>query len=1068
MKVIAHPDPFVLEDELLRRIAAAQATDPLARVVVIVPTSRLARHVIRRLAERDGARLAVEVLHHRSLALRILEQDPRRSLRPASGPLLDAILDRAIARCPGNPWTRFLAERPGARRALLSSLTDLREAGVDPVRARTVLHADELERGLAEIFAEHVRGLDEAEQRGHGDDAALVRAAAPLVSGWSQGVAAVLHHGAYELIGVHLDLVRAIHEAVPVTFLLPADPGRPAFETATAFAERHILDTGEKIERIEDRRGGLAGARLSALYDEESAPYSLPEGAIRFDHVQGALAEATLAARRALAAVAEGCEPAEVAILARDLAPYGAVLDEVFRDEDLPWTTSLRTPLRRDPATRDLLLILRVVAEDFPRAPTCELLASPRLRWDRILPGVAAPGADAIEIWSRKAGILGGLAEWTRDLPAWAAEVDAREDASEDEQAAAARRAELRAREARQLASGLAALARRVAPERARSWEAHVEAVASLVRDVLSDADPTSASPGLAALLGVLEDLREASAVVGDTEQVPFATMLASLERAVDGCEVAARAGTEGVQVLDAMQSRGLTFRRSILLGFHAGSIPRPPRPDPLLRDDARRRLREATLRPVPLKEEGEMEERGLLAHLLGCARDSVAVSWQRADEAGRSKAPSLALREVARLCFGSPSLERADRDASMRSAHPEGWIDGLWKDPGLLSAADAELRAALRARDVDEAERLLTPGNAAIAPGLRLLRATEGFGPGDPGYDGRVGRAGAFEGPFAVSALSRLGRCPLQFFFRDVLRVRELREAAEPFGIDPGDLGGKVHAALETAYRRLAEEGLFDPARAADLPSRGAAMIEHAWEEAIASLRGRLAGRVPVLWRVQRDRWLAALEQFVAWDLTRISAKGLRPVAFETVRGETLDLGRDVLLHVSGRFDRILEDDDGSWIGDYKTSRRFATATSPTEMLRGRELQVPLYRMMAGKGARVELLRVRAVYETLDDREEKERAEFEGFDAPDSTAGFLETLRVLLDLARSGSYPLNPGDDCTVCAYRRACRRNHPPTLERRNRTKAWNRFLQVQEKDRKAPMLPEERYGDGNESRA
>ena len=52
MDVLAHADPFVLEAALLDRVAAAKASDPLARVLVLVPTRRLAEHVLRRAAAR--------------------------------------------------------------------------------------------------------------------------------------------------------------------------------------------------------------------------------------------------------------------------------------------------------------------------------------------------------------------------------------------------------------------------------------------------------------------------------------------------------------------------------------------------------------------------------------------------------------------------------------------------------------------------------------------------------------------------------------------------------------------------------------------------------------------------------------------------------------------------------------------------------------------------------------------------------------------------------------------------------------------------------------------------------
>src|SRR6185369_16952555 len=78
----------------------------------------------------------------------------------------------------------------------------------------------------------------------------------------------------------------------------------------------------------------------------------------------------------------------------------------------------LEAPLRRDPLVHDLLLLLDVVAEDFPRRPTAELLAAPRLRWEALLPaGSPAPAGDRAEAWSRRGGILGGLEAWRRGLP---------------------------------------------------------------------------------------------------------------------------------------------------------------------------------------------------------------------------------------------------------------------------------------------------------------------------------------------------------------------------------------------------------------------------------------------------------------------------------------------------------------------------------------------------------------------------------------------------------------------------------------------------------------------------
>jgi hypothetical protein len=46
---------------------------------------------------------------------------------------------------------------------------------------------------------------------------------------------------------------------------------------------------------------------------------------------------------------------------------------------------------------------------------------------------------------------------------------------------------------------------------------------------------------------------------------------------------------------------------------------------------------------------------------------------------------------------------------------------------------------------------------------------------------------------------------------------------------------------------------------------------------------------------------------------------------------------------------------------------------------------------------------------------------------------GFLETLRVLVDLAASGLFPLNERTEhCRFCPFTRACRKSHAPTRAR------------------------------------
>ena len=121
--------------------------------------------------------------------------------------------------------------------------------------------------------------------------------------------------------------------------------------------------------------------------------------------------------------------------------------------------------------------------------------------------------------------------------------------------------------------------------------------------------------------------------------------------------------------------------------------------------------------------------------------------------------------------------------------------------------------------------------------------------------------------------------------------------------------------------------------------------------------------------------------------------------------------------------------------------------------MLKGHELQVPLYRMLAGDDATVELLGVGPYY-ALEDEEDR-RATFAGFRKDEARLGFLETLQTLVDLARRGRYPLRSDRQCSWCAYRLACRRNHPPTLHRETLDADGRRYALLQDKSTQKPLM-------------
>jgi RecB family exonuclease len=890
LKLVAHASPSVLEAELLDRVAAVKADDPLSAVLIVVPSRRLAEHVERRLVERFGAVLGVTVLHHRALAERLLQSSGAVLPRRLDDDLLDTLCARVVDRAAPGRLRDFARDHPGAASALRLTLTDLREAGIEPAAAVATLSG--LEAETATLYASWSTALDELAARGLAvDDAGLARAAQAEAPAFASGFSAILHHGAYDLIGVRVELLRALDRGRELTFLLPADP----IDASGAFG----------VER---------GGALTASHEPVSAlERDFAKAPVAFLNAQGARAELQTAAYEALAAVAAGTPPHEVAILVRSFGPYAPALDALLHAGETRWSTSYTRPLRSDPEAASAL---RAIAASEGGGP--------------------------------------------------------------------------------------------------RGFQAHADAFETAAREIT----------GNAKLAGLFESMREVETILGDDRKIPRDGALAWLEARASAATVVPD-GTDdgGIRILDAMQARGLTFSHVGLLGLNAGIFPRVAREDPFLADTSRRRLREATGHPLPVAAESAGEERLILAMILGATRDQLRVSWRRSDESARPVVASLALGDVARFAGLGSDVRDAEGKARPLPAHPRSRLEAWGERPGLLDRRDETVLAALSSELGTDAGTAVARRRPEFSPGIALVAATESFDPTPGGYDGRLGVPG-LPLRITVTAFETLGRCPLQFFFRHVLRVEALRTPPTPFESDAASIGSRVHDALRRVYTQLLGEGAFEGRQVSERIDRARILLRQAWGEAAGEGEALRAARFPVLSGIEERQWLRALDAFLDADLRRLHAAGLVPEALEVNTSGSVPGGPAGLV-LRARFDRVLRGPDGRIVSDYKTGGDVSARVKPAAMLSGSSLQVPIYALL--NGSPVELLGV-----GLDHDPAMDVATFEAFASDEQRRGFLETMTVLADLAGEGRFPIHPGDHCEWCDYRAACRRGHPPTLFR------------------------------------
>lgn len=803
-----HPD---LEQAFLEALRARKGP-----VAIVAPSRRLADR-LQRLACVEGGLALLDAHFHTfySLAMAMVEEAGGLTERLVGDPVFhDAVVDGLL----GGEQPRGLA---GAVRA---SLRDLVDAGVS---ARELaehfegnLVADEHDKkslsallGLAQAYEARLAELNILSPSGLTRRAASLCADSALLGRFER----VLYYGFYDLTGLQLEFFEAVCARADVTLFYPYVKGHPAFRFCDAFFEQKLMGAPRRAAPRAQPRPAVEPA-LERLFSGRDAA-ALPEGALRLLSASGARDEAWAAAKEILALVDSGvCAFDQIAVVARSLEPYRAVLADVFDENEIPCDLSGGEPLLRRPVARLAWTLLSLRRRDFPASAVFDLLGSPYC--------VRAPKPRQLSAWraeARRLSIHAGWLQWRklerregqaqelwRIVSAWREELGA----------PLATWAEL-ARSARALVERELAL-----PERADELETAAYGAVFEAIDSLADFD----------LLG---------------RPAQWENFLDALERKLKLAGVEPARSRRGVRVLGAMDARGEAFDAVLLLGLKEKSFPRQVQEDPILRESVRAALRHPAGYWISPKSAGYEEERLLFFLCCASARKRLTCVFPRSDEAGKAEVPSLYLRELCRASGVELSVARRVPRLPferLQSVPPE-----------LLTPQELRLRLG-EGGD----ERLAELNRAGGRPGA---------------FDGQIAPPQQFvhvlekEG-VSPSALDELAACPFQFFAHRLLELPQAEEAVEQGELAPWLRGQVYHAVLERFWKDLPET-LW---QGADVTERLGASVEAVFSE----LGWRELGVYPVLWRAAKERMSARLAAFVAWDLAESRRLGLKPLWFE------------------------------------------------------------------------------------------------------------------------------------------------------------------------------------------
>ncbi|HYF00895.1 MAG TPA: PD-(D/E)XK nuclease family protein, partial [Planctomycetota bacterium] len=466
----------------------------------------------------------------------------------------------------------------------------------------------------------------------------------------------------------------------------------------------------------------------------------------------GAHDEVWAAAKEVLRLADAGVPYGEIGVVARTLDPYLDLVDAVFREHAIPYVSSGRRRLDRDPRVKTARLLFTL--EDFDRGRVLDLLRSPFFR---------RSGGDP-ELWdaaSRLMGIGHGAEEWRRRLGAAAGKDWTHAPAAR----AGGRRFVLPQSEVDLFWESVRGLIEAPPPPET-GWTAYAAWAVDRLRRFLEP------DPRIEGAVKALESLE------GFALDDPLETLLRQLAQLSEPA-----GGTAGVQVLDAMAARGLAFRALVVVGMNERVFPRFILEDAFLRDAVRSRLTARLGHRLPRKQDGYDEER-LLFEMLRGASDEIVLTYQRSDDRGRLQIashylPSVKPEQVPRRPSDrlreAPFDRLTPREASLRTGQGEALGRALGWDVETLVNAQAFL------------ERIEARGAPGGCDGLVDTRqywaAVAGFG-------------------LSPSALERLAECPFRFFASRMLDLEELEEPEGEDALSPLDVGLIYHDVLERFHR--------------------------------------------------------------------------------------------------------------------------------------------------------------------------------------------------------------------------------------------------------------------------
>ncbi|MBI5034299.1 MAG: exodeoxyribonuclease V subunit gamma [Chloroflexi bacterium] len=959
---------------VIEQICAHCETKPLPKILVILPSGAQLVALRERLGALPHPLFGVTLADFHTLYHDILDSGealPRLMPEAARYRVVRAVIQQ-LTRANQLPYFAPIANKPGFISNVAKLIADLKESVTLPDKFSDVASTPRT-RDLATIYSAYQKFLlehDLADREGMGWLTLAALASNPQLYADFDYVVA---DGFDEFNPTQLGLVNLFAERAPrVEITLTYQPNRLAHTRfARTFSQFEKPTQIDLPLRVPPRAEPLE--HLEHYLFELDAPKFPAQDSVTITSAPDRMREVRTIARQVKRLVVDGVPTNQIGVVFRRLDGYQALVREVFAEFGIPFRVRDGLALSSNPLISALVNLLTLSANNFPRRHLLDALHSPYFAWRDLSPDDLM----RIETITREAIVVQGRDAW---LAAFVKPTEPLRDDEEDKRLVM----QLTQAEIDGLRVQVEVILERVTPPdrsaprdlvawiegligpdpRAQEWQRknypeQVEEDTTSLRIIArarNDDEPALAeiaardTCALCEFSNVLRGIVQAAEILGE-EEIAWSDFIDDLLDAVGSATYDLSPTTEGRVVISTItQTRGVPKDYVFLGGLVESEFPPRAPEDPLLTIREREMLSDANVlfasRPV-------RDETTLFYEAVTLARKKLYLSFPTFDDDANPLYPSPYLSAVNRILDGIPqkNLSLNDVPSSNESASLNELGVALTSVNVRREPSDAQLAQKLE-------QESATWRHSFFARQVEMRR--ESAMPHDE-YSGvmrdpnlQIEFAEKFGDDYLWSAsqFNEWGACGFRFFAKRRLKLEELIEPEE--GLDALQLGSLYHEILEQTYRQFAQRAMaVTPTTLDDAKKILVAMADKILEDAPK----RFAFRPTAWWNAERKEISRRLLALLDAEAERNADDASIPFDFEVPFGFKREPALKIRLPIGtiraiGSIDRIDKGKRGVTLVDYKSG---STPISSTEVIQGRNLQLPVYVLAAqAKGMQV------------------------------------------------------------------------------------------------------------------